>query len=146
MTVRSTALAMAAAMIVFVAPAAAGPLEDQVTAAYAAWDAAFNKGDAKAIASAYAEDATFLPADHKVYEGPAGVETFFTGLLANGVTGHKLTLVKAYDRGDTVAAAAKWSVEGKDDKGNPATFTGLATHVFAKQPDGSLKLLVHGFN
>lgn len=126
--------------------AAAGPTEDQVTAAYAAWDAAFNKADAAAVGATYEADAVLLPSDHKVYDGPAGAETFFKGVLSSGVTGHKLELVKAYDAGDTIAAAAKWSAEGKDDKGNPATFTGLATHVFRKQGDGSLKLIMHSFN
>jgi ketosteroid isomerase-like protein len=37
-------------------------------------------------------------------------------------------------------------VSGKDDKGQPATFSGVATHIFEKQPDGSLKLKLHTFN
>jgi ketosteroid isomerase-like protein len=42
--------------------------------------------------------------------------------------------------------AAKWSASGKNDKGEPATFSGIATRVFEKQPDGSLKLKLHTFN
>ena len=34
----------------------------------------------------------------------------------------------------------------KDASGNPATFGGVATQVFEKQPDGSLKLRLHTFN
>ena len=69
---------------------------DEVNAAYAAWDEAFNKGDAKAVASFYAEDAVFLPATHDVIEGPAGVEKFFAGLFEMGVTGHKLELIETH--------------------------------------------------
>jgi uncharacterized protein (TIGR02246 family) len=130
----STALALAASV------------DDQVKAAYTAWNDAFNKADAQALSAAYEADAVFLPMDHNVYEGPAGVEKFFGGMFSAGVTGHTLDLIKAYDQGDTVVAAAKWTAQGKDDKGNPATFSGVATHVFKKQPDGSLKLLVHSFN
>jgi ketosteroid isomerase-like protein len=97
----------------------------------------------------YAEDATFLPPTHDVIKGPAGVETFFAGLFSNGVTGHKLELIEVDVEGDddeVVVAAAKWSADGKDANGAPATFGGVATHLFEKQDDGSLKLKLHTFN
>lgn len=125
---------------------AADAVSDQVKAAYAAWDAAFNKGDAKAVAAFYAADAKLLPPSHDVLEGPAGAEKFFGGLFANGVSGHKLEMIDA-DGGDAlVAAAAKWSAQGKDASGKATSFGGVATHVFEKQADGSLKLRMHTFN
>jgi uncharacterized protein (TIGR02246 family) len=128
-------------------PALADEIEDQVKAAYAAWDEAFNKGDAKALAAFYAEDATFLPPTHEVIQGPAGVEKFFAGLFANGVTGHKLELIEVEGEEELVVAAAKWSAKGKDANGADATFSGIATHVFAKQDDDDdLKLDLHTFN
>jgi uncharacterized protein (TIGR02246 family) len=129
-------------------PAAAGAqsVEDQVKAAYAAWDAAFNKGDAKAVAAFYTDDATLLPASHDIIKGPAGVETFFGGLFANGVTGHALELIEVNDDAGTVLAAAKWSAKGKDSSGAETSFGGIATHLFKKQADGSLKLKLHTFN
>ena len=60
---------------------AADPKSD-VTAAYAAWDAAFNKGDAKAVAASYLPNAKLLPPTHEVASGPAGVEKFIAGLQA----------------------------------------------------------------
>jgi hypothetical protein len=50
----------------------------QVEAAYAAWDEAFNRGDAVALAGLYVDHATFLPATHAIIEGPARIEQFFT--------------------------------------------------------------------
>jgi ketosteroid isomerase-like protein len=47
-------------------PAKADPVEDQVKSAYVAWDAAFNKADAKAVAALYTDNAIFLPATHDV--------------------------------------------------------------------------------
>ena len=124
--------------------------QSEVTAAYQAWDKAFNSGDAKQVAAFYTADAVFLPPTHDVLKGPAGVETFFSGLFANGVTGHKLELIEVEGDGDDddelVVAAAKWSAQGKDASGKPATFGGVATHVFEKQSDGSLKLKLHTFN
>ncbi|MFN0192398.1 MAG: DUF4440 domain-containing protein [Aestuariivirga sp.] len=124
---------------------AASP-EEEVTAAYAAWDAAFKSADAKAIAAFYAEDAVFLPASHEVIQGPAGVEKFFTGIFGMGVTGHKLDLIKAQGDGTLLYGMAKWSANGKDANGNDQPWGGSATHIFERQADGSLKIKLHTFN
>jgi ketosteroid isomerase-like protein len=126
-------------------PAKADPAGD-VTAAYSAWDAAFNKADAKGIAAFYTEDTIFLPATHEVITGPAGVEKFFGALLGMGATGHKLELIEAEADGNLLVGTAKWSANGKDAKGADQAWAGLATHVFEKQADGSLKPKVHTFN
>jgi uncharacterized protein (TIGR02246 family) len=125
--------------------ASAGPAED-VKAAYSAWDAAFNKGDAKAVAAFYAQDAYFLPATHDVIQGSSGVEAFFGKLFGMGVTGHKLELISAYGDDKIVYGTAKWSAKGKDANGADQPWGGVATHIFEKQADGSLKLKVHTFN
>jgi uncharacterized protein (TIGR02246 family) len=139
---------LVAAALLFVTPglALAGEMEDRVAAAYSAWDTAFNSGDPKAVAAFYTDDATFLPADHQVIEGPAGVENFFSGLFANGLTGHKLEMIKVVGAGDILVGSAKWSAQGKDASGKAATFGGVATHVFEKQADGNYKLKIHTFN
>jgi ketosteroid isomerase-like protein len=128
------------------AAASAASLDEQVRAAYAAWDDAFNKGDAKAVAAFYSDDAIFLPATHDVIRGPAGVEKFFSGLFGMGVTGHKLELIEAHSEGNLVFGADKWSAKGKDADGKDQPWGGLATHIFKRQPDGSLKLQLHTFN
>jgi uncharacterized protein (TIGR02246 family) len=124
----------------------AADARSDVTAAYAQWDAAFNKGDAKAVAAAYAPDAKLLPPTHEVASGPAAIEKFFAGLHANGVTGHKLELIDAGGDGKIVFGTANWSAQGKDKDGKPATFKGIATHVFERQADNTLKLRLHTFN
>jgi uncharacterized protein (TIGR02246 family) len=124
----------------------AASLDEQVKTAYAAWDAAFNKGDPKALAALYAEDAVLLPPSrtHDVLKGPAAIERFFAGLFAAGVNGHKLELIEANgdDDGDMAVAAATWSAKGKDG----ASLGGIATQEFTRQADGSLKLRLHTFN
>jgi uncharacterized protein (TIGR02246 family) len=126
--------------------AKANEVEDQVKNAYSAWDAAFNKKDTKAMAGFYTDDAYFLPPTHKVIQGPKDVAEFFSGLFKGGVTGHKLQMIEAEGNGNIIYAAAKWSAKGKDDKGKPKELGGLATHVFEKQSDGSLKLKLQTFN
>jgi ketosteroid isomerase-like protein len=129
-----------------IAPALAGSPEEDVKTAYAAWDAAFGKGDAKAIAAFYADDAIFLPANHEVIKGPAGVEKFFGGLFAMGVTGHKLELIEAHGDGNLLFGADRWSANGKDASGKDQPWGGLATHIFERQSNGTLKIKLHTFN
>jgi uncharacterized protein (TIGR02246 family) len=124
----------------------AGDFETQVKSAYAAWDAAFNEQDAKTLAGFYTDDAYMLPPTHKVIKGHSGLQEFFAGLFSSGVKNHKFDLIKADGDGKLVFSAAKWSASGKDDKGQPAQFSGTATHIFEKQSDGSLKLKLATFN
>jgi ketosteroid isomerase-like protein len=124
----------------------AGDPKSDVSAAYAAFDAAFNKGDAKALAALYLPNAEVLPPTHEVASGPAAIEKFFAGLHANGVTDHKLEVIDAGGDDKVVYGSANWSAKGKDKDGKPATFSGIATHVFERQADGSLKLRLHTLN
>ena len=126
-------------------PVVASP-DSEVKAAYAAWDAAFKKADAKAIAAFYADDALLLPADHKVIKGPSGVEKFFAGIFGMGATNHKLELIEAGGEGKLLYGSAKWSADGKDSSGKDQPWGGVATHVFQKQSDGKLKIKLHTFN
>lgn len=114
-------------------------------AEYAVFNQAFNRGDAKAVAALYSPDALLLPATHAVIKKD-GIEAFFAGLFANGVTDHTLEIINVIDSGDTHVVAAKWTAKGKDAAGKPASFGGVATHVFQKQADGSYKLRLHTFN
>src|SRR3954465_10482616 len=51
----------------------------QVEGAYAAWDAAFNKGDAKSVAAAYLPNAKLLPPTHEIALGQPAIENFYAG-------------------------------------------------------------------
>ncbi|GIK98208.1 MAG: hypothetical protein BroJett029_24170 [Alphaproteobacteria bacterium] len=147
-TIRSfcSAILFACAVAWPAASVDAASAEEEVAAAYAAWDEAFGTGDAKAIAQFYADDAVFLPPTHEVIEGPAGVEQFFSGVLGSGATGHKLELIEAHGDGNLLFAAARWSAMGKDANGADQPWAGLATHVFERQSDGNLKIKLHTFN
>jgi ketosteroid isomerase-like protein len=109
------------------APAAS--LQEQISAAYAAWDAAFNKGEFERHCRLLYRGRRLPAADPRRPEGA-------------GVTGHKLVLLEANGDGNTAVAAAKWSAKGKDG----ASLGGIATHEFVKQADDSYKLRLHTFN
>lgn len=118
----------------------------EVKASYTAWDQAFNKGDAKALAALYADDALFLPATHDVVTGRPDIEKFFASLFGMGVKAHRLELIQASGNDKLMVGVAKWSADGKDNAGKDQPWGGVATHIFERQADGSLKLKVHTFN
>ena len=99
---------------------AAGPAATEVIDCYKAWDAAFNKGDAKALADLYDEDLVFLPANHEIIRDRRNLEKFFAALFKMGVTNHRLELIEAGGAGDMIFGAAKWSADGKDKEERPA--------------------------
>ncbi|WP_247523287.1 nuclear transport factor 2 family protein [Bradyrhizobium sp. 145] len=145
---RSIHAAAFALCLLTVAPvrSLAGDPQHDVQAAYTAFDATYNKGDAKAVVALYVPNAKVLPPTHEVASGPAAIEKFFAGFYANGVTDHKLELIDAGGDDKVVYGTANWSAKGKDKDGKPANFSGIATHVFERQADGSLKLRLHTFN
>jgi ketosteroid isomerase-like protein len=117
-----------------------------VEGAYAAWDAAFNRGDTKSIAAAYLPNAKLLPPEHEIAFGQAAIEKFYAGALANGITDHKLQVLDAGGDGKIIYSTARWSANGKDKDGKPTTFSGFATYIFERQQDNSLKLLLQTWN
>lgn len=121
-------------------------IREEISRAYAAWDAAFNRADAKGVAAAYAPNAKVLPPTHDVVSGPAEIESFFAGLFVNGFTDHNLALIDGGGDEKVVYSTARWSAKGKGADGAPQSATGIATHVFERQPDGTLKLRLHTFN
>ena len=143
---RGRKLACAFALALMAAAAVAGGAEDRVAKAFGAWNAAFNRGDAKAVPAFYVSDAAVLPPSHDLVKGPAEIEKSFSGVIGSAVSGHALDPIRVVESRDLTVVASKWSANGKDDKGNAASFGGIATHVFRKQADGSYKLLMHTFN
>ncbi|MBD0274217.1 MAG: SgcJ/EcaC family oxidoreductase [Acetobacteraceae bacterium] len=127
------------------APVLAAGEREAVEAAYRAWNDAFNKGDAKALAAHYTENALLLPPTHDVAKGRAAIERFFDGVFKAGVTGHTLELIEAEGDQRGVAAAARWAAKQRQGGGEQA-LSGTATHVFERRPGGGLSLWLHAFN
>jgi uncharacterized protein (TIGR02246 family) len=121
-------------------------MEDQIASAYEAWNEAFNRGDAGAVASLYTENARLLPPTHDVIEGRQAIEEFWDGLLKAGVTGHRLELIAAEGDQRGAVGAARWSAKGKGRDGSEQAFGGSAVHVFERQQGGGLKLWLHTWN
>jgi len=67
-----------------------------------AWTAAFNKGDAAAVAALYAEDAYVLPPGSSMVKGRAAIEAFWRQ-AAQQMTDAKLTTVDVLPLGRSAA-------------------------------------------
>lgn len=128
------------------APSTSSDVRAEISAAYAAWDSAFNRADAKAVAAAYVSNAKVLPPTHQVISGSKEIENFFAGLFSSGFTDHKLTIIDAGGDEKIVYSTANWAADSKGPDGSRQTAGGIATHVFERQADGSLKLRLHTFN
>jgi uncharacterized protein (TIGR02246 family) len=110
-------------------PVAAEDVRKAVEAGNAKWIAAFNQGDAAAVAALYTEGATLMPPNSEMIEGREGVQNFWHGAIQSGLKNASLT---------TVAVQA----QGQD----PQVVSGKYVVVWQKGSDGAWKLHVDIWN
>ena len=94
----------------------------------------------------YENAGTSVPRNDRAGGVGSSADRKFAGLSANGVADHKLEMIDAGGDDKILYGTANWSAKGKDKDGKPANFSGIATQVFERQADGSLKLRLHTFN
>jgi uncharacterized protein (TIGR02246 family) len=116
-----------------------------VAAAAARWDAAFNSGDASAVADFYAPDARVIPAGAAAVFGAEAIGKFFAELIANGFSGHKVTVEKVDEKGPVAIASGKWQLSGPGEGGATAQYSGNWVNVLEKAGDG-WRVLLHTWN
>jgi uncharacterized protein (TIGR02246 family) len=115
--------AMLAVCLCMGAATASAQTVAQIQALNDKWDAAFNKGDAAAMAAMYAEDAYALPPGAEMIKGRAAIEKLWGGSVQQ-LGDAKLTTVDVQPLGATAAreigtfsfktkAAAPQEVSGK---------------------------------
>ncbi len=80
----------------------------------AAWVAAFNKGDAAALAALYAENGRSLPPGGSVLAGRSQIESYWREDLGEGGVTTVLTPGDAITQGDLVHVDGTYQVKGKD--------------------------------
>jgi uncharacterized protein (TIGR02246 family) len=96
----------------------------------AAWMAAFDKGDAAAVAAMYTEDAYVLPPGGEMVKGRAAIETFWRQ-AAQQMTDAKLTIVDLLPLG-TEAAREIGTVTLKTKSQPPQEIAGKYVVVWRK--------------
>jgi uncharacterized protein (TIGR02246 family) len=103
-------LALAAPLPAF---AQAMDLRTEIAKVSEAWQAAYNAGDAAALAALYAEDATILPPGGDAVSGRAAIQAHFAEELAQGAKS-TLTLREVIGHGDMAIEIGGWSAETPD--------------------------------
>lgn len=117
-----------------------------VEAANAEWVAAFNRGDAVAVAALYTEGATLMPPDREMVRGRQGIQEFWQGAIQRGLKDAVLTTVEVQADGNTAYEIGRVSltVHAKDQAPKPISSKYVV--VWKRQANGSWKLHVDIWN
>lgn len=117
-----------------------------VEAANAEWVAAFNRGDAIAVAALYTEGATLMPPNIEMVRGRQGIQEFWQGAIQRGLKDAVLTTVEVQADGNTAYEIGRVSltVHAKDQAPKPILSKYVV--VWKRQADGSWKLHVDIWN
>jgi len=84
-----------------------------LAATTAAWQEAYQSGDAASVASLYAPDAVLLPPNSEPVVGRSGIEAFMAGLIGTGLNG-ELEDIDIYANGDLGAKVGRFTLSDPD--------------------------------
>lgn len=121
-------------------------MRNEIESAYSTWNDAFNRGDARALAACYAENARLLPPGHAPIEGTGAIEAYWDGMLKAGMTNHTLDLVSVEEGQRGAVAVARWSAKGKGRDGGERRFEGGVVHIFARRQGEPPVIWLHIWN
>jgi uncharacterized protein (TIGR02246 family) len=121
-------------------------IQGVVRRANEAWNSAFNRGEAAAVAALYTDNATLLPPTHAVVKGTAAILDFWQGLITAGFKDHGIEMIDADGDGGLAFAIGKWWANGPGDAGKVQRFEGSVATVLRRQGDGSWKARLHTWN
>jgi uncharacterized protein (TIGR02246 family) len=127
-------------------PVAAEDVRKAVEAGNAKWIAAFNQGDAAAVAALYTEGATLMPPNSEMIEGREGVQNFWHGAIQSGLKNASLTTVAVQASGETAYEIGKFSLTAHAQGQDPQVVSGKYVVVWQKGSDGAWKLHVDIWN
>lgn len=111
--------------LILAGSAQASDVKAEIDAANAKFVAAFNKGDAAAVAQLYADNATALPPGAAMVKGQAAIQAFWQGAIKGGFKNLTLTALQV----DRVGYAAREIGAFSLDVGGPQ---GKTTHIDGK--------------
>lgn len=133
--------------VVFSGQSFAADFASAIKSGNAQWDAAFNRGDAAAVAQLYSPDAQVLPTNKTPVQGTAAIQEFFAGLIKGGYTNHEIETLEVREAGDLGYQTGRWRARGPAaDGGEQPAVDGLIVTIHEKQKDGTWKIRVHTFN
>lgn len=122
-------------------------VKQQLLAACAAFDNAFNQKQLLNIQALYATDAVVLPAPAgEALVGQQAITSFFGGLMDAGVTEHQLRMDQLVHDDRLAVFSGKWSAAMVSTEGEKQQFGGNVQLVYQQQPDGQWLTISHLWN
>ncbi len=112
-----------------------------IEAINAAFDDAYNRGDAAAIAADYTEDCAMLAPNQSTVRGRQAIETLFKGFIdeVGGTVSHEI--VEVAEAGDLAYQWGTYTLESGE-----VSDAGQLVEIFNRQADGSWKIRLSIFN
>lgn len=105
---------LAAVILLIATPAFGQTLKADIQAADKKWDAAFNKGDAAALAQLYTENATLLPPGAQSVHGRSAIQKFWQGAIDSGLKNIALTPDAVQSYGAAAREIGHFTAEAPD--------------------------------
>ncbi len=113
---------------------------DEIAASTAQFRAAYNSGDAAALAALYTMDAAVLPPDVARIDGREGIQEMWQGFMDAGVTDLDLATVELEAGKGTASEVGTYSLKAPDGQGGTVTVTGKFIVLWQKGEDGVWRL------
>ena len=117
-----------------------------VEAALAEWAAAFNRGDAVAVAGLYTEGAIVMPPDIEMVRGRQGIQELWQTMIQRGLKDIVFTTVEVQTDGNTAYEIGRVSLTLYAKDQAPKPMSSKYVVVWKRQADGSWKLHVDIWN
>lgn len=109
------------------------------------WADRFNRGDARALAGLYADDAVLMPPSDETVVSRAAIEEYWANTLT-GLGDYNVEFVQTRAQGDVLYTAGIWSAARVGADGEREVVGGNVVRVLERQDDGSWKLRVETWN
>ncbi len=111
-----------------------------------AFEAAYNAGDAPALARLFTEDAILIPPDAPVCIGRGPIASYYEDVFERTMETLAISTDEVQTSGGWAFARGTFSATGKGPGGLPRMVEGKWLSIFAVMPDGTMKLARHIWN
>lgn len=137
---RGYAVLCLALLLVTPSAAEAAGAREAIEAKLDAFEAAFNRGDAAAVAGFYTEDAVLLPPDAERVEGRQAVAAYWREGIDGGLTDLDLKAFEVMEAGALAYEIGAFSLNSPGEGEQPVSLTGKYIVIWQRGADGEWRL------
>jgi uncharacterized protein (TIGR02246 family) len=116
-----------------------------IEAGEAAWQKAFNGGDASGVTELYTQDARLMPPNTDIVAGRDSIEGFVKEFVATGAQ-IKFNLLTVYEAGDVATAVGTYEMSIPIPGADAQQDTGKYIEVWKRESDGAWRIADDIFN